>query len=41
MCPTTMTSRERVIAAIAIKSPDRVPWMHAAFPGVLWRHGQA
>ncbi len=35
-----MTSRERVIAAIEFESPDRVPYLHAAFPGALWRHGQ-
>ncbi|MCS7192641.1 MAG: hypothetical protein NZ937_06650, partial [Armatimonadetes bacterium] len=35
-----MTSRERVIAAIEFKGPDRVPIHHAVFPGALWRHGQ-
>lgn len=35
-----MTSRERVIAAIEFKGPDRVPIHHAVFPGALWRHGE-
>ncbi len=35
-----MTSRERVIAAIEFKGPDRVPIHHFAFPGAFWRHGE-
>lgn len=36
----TMTSRERVIAAIEFKSADRAPIHHMVFPGAFWRHGQ-
>jgi hypothetical protein len=36
-----MTPRERVIAAIEFRSPDGVPFLHAAFPGTLWRYGEA
>jgi len=32
---STMTSRQRVIAAIELKSPDGIPYMHAVFPGAL------
>ncbi len=35
-----LTSRERVIAAIEFKGPDRVPVHHFAFPGAFWRHGE-
>ncbi|MCS6949794.1 MAG: hypothetical protein NZ520_04940, partial [bacterium] len=35
-----MTSRERVLAAIGFRGPDRVPFQHAVFPGAFWRHGQ-
>lgn len=35
-----MTSRERVLAAIEFRGPDRVPFQHAVFPGAFWRHGQ-
>lgn len=41
MSRTTMTSRQRVIAAIEFESPDGIPFMHAVFPGALWRHGEA
>ncbi len=35
-----MTSRERLLAAIEFKGPDRCPVHHYVFPGALWRHGQ-
>lgn len=35
-----MTSRERVLSAIELRGPDRVPFQHAVFPGAFWRHGQ-
>jgi len=37
----TMTPRERVLAAIEFRGPDRIPFQHAVFPGALWNHGQA
>jgi uroporphyrinogen decarboxylase len=36
----TLTSRERVIAAIEFKSADQAPIHHMVFPGAFWRHGQ-
>ena len=36
-----MTLRERVVAAIEFRSPDRVPFTHAWFNAALWKHGQA
>jgi uroporphyrinogen decarboxylase len=36
-----MTPRERILAAIEFKGPDRCPIHHYAFPGAIWRHGQA
>ena len=35
-----MTSRQRVLAAIEFRGPDRIPFQHAVFPGAFWRHGQ-
>lgn len=35
-----MTSRERLLAAIEFKGPDRCPIHHYCFPGAIWRHGQ-
>jgi hypothetical protein len=35
-----MTSRERVIAAIEFRSPDRLPFTHVWFDAALWTHGQ-
>ena len=35
-----MNSRERVIRAIQLTEPDRIPFEHAIFPGAFKRHGQ-
>ena len=35
-----MTPRERILAAIEFKGPDRCPINHYLFPGAFWRHGQ-
>ena len=35
-----MTSRERLLAAIEFRGPDRCPIDHYIFPGAFWRHGQ-
>jgi uroporphyrinogen decarboxylase len=35
-----MTARERILAAIEFRGPDRCPIHHYIFPGALWRHGQ-
>jgi len=35
-----MTPRERILAAIEFKGPDRAPIHHYIFPGALWRHGK-
>ncbi len=35
-----MTRRERVLAAIEFKGPDRCPIEHYAFPGAIHQHGQ-
>ncbi|MCD6360295.1 MAG: hypothetical protein J7M38_05460, partial [Armatimonadetes bacterium] len=35
-----MTSRERILAAIEFRGPDRCPVHHYAFPGAIWRHGR-
>lgn len=35
-----MTHRERLLAAIRFKGPDRCPIEHYIFPGAIWRHGQ-
>jgi len=40
MTTASMTSRERVIAAIEFRSPDGIPFLNAQFPGALWRYGQ-
>jgi uroporphyrinogen decarboxylase len=36
----TMTERERLLAAIEFKGPDRCPIQHYLFPGVFWKYGQ-
>ena len=36
-----MNSRERVLRAIEMTVPDRVPLMHGTLPGAISRHGQA
>jgi len=38
--PQPMTPRERILAAIEFKGPDRCPIQHYIFPGALWKHGQ-
>jgi hypothetical protein len=38
---TGMNSRERVILAIEIRAPDRVPLTHATLPGAVARYGAA
>ncbi|MFO7947193.1 MAG: uroporphyrinogen decarboxylase family protein [Armatimonadota bacterium] len=35
-----MTSRERILAAIEFKGPDRCPIHHYIFPGAIWKHGE-
>ena len=35
-----MNSRERVIRAIQLTEPDRIPFEHAISPGAFKRHGQ-
>jgi len=36
-----MTPRERLLAAIEFRGPDRCPIHHYIFPGAIWRHGRA
>ena len=36
-----MNSRQRVLRAIAMTGPDRVPIMHGTLPGAIARHGDA
>ena len=35
-----MTPRERILAAVEFKGPDRCPIHHYIFPGAIWRYGQ-
>lgn len=37
---TEMTPRERVLAAIEFRDPDRCPTHHCIFAGAAWRHGE-
>ena len=41
MLPRNMDSRERVVCAIEMHRPDRVPLTHATLPGAFARYGKA